>query len=85
MSVLGERSNLESRLAAMLRQRVEDRVEEKGEAWSSDRLGISIPGLQSLLWRIEWEADVAIRVAEALNVLTERDVEALAGSEATAL
>lgn len=68
---------VETRLSAMLRARVEGAVAIRGKDWAAERLGISARGVDAILWRTEWPADVTVHVASVLGVLTDDDLDRL--------
>lgn len=75
---------MEAKLVALLRDRAEKAIEVRGLTWAAERLDISVPGVKALLWDYTWGVDKAIRVAGCLGVLTDADLDRLAGQDAVA-
>lgn len=65
-------------MIALLRRRIEAAIDERGEEWAAQRLHISRPGVEAIMWRRNWSIETAVRTAGRLGVLSRSDVETLA-------
>jgi hypothetical protein len=72
-----EVTEVERRIAQLLRNRVERTIDEHGFEWAAANLKMSVPGVEAVLWKREWTAAMALHLAGLLGVLTERDVDKL--------
>jgi uncharacterized protein YlaN (UPF0358 family) len=70
-------TQVERRMAAILRQDVEGAIAKKGREWAQDVLGVSGPAIEALLWDQRWTVDRAVHIAAALGLLSESDVDQL--------
>lgn len=79
-----DRPPVEDRLVALLRDRAERIIEERGLDWAATRLDISVPGVKALLWKRRWTVEKAVHVAGCLEVLTDTDIDRLAAPHSAA-
>jgi hypothetical protein len=68
---------VEQRIIDLLRSRVEDTIERHGLTWAAERLHLSEPGVDAVLWERTWSVGTAVHLAGSLDVLTEADVDNL--------
>lgn len=66
-----EPTDAERRLADVLRRKCVEVIQSSMDLDAiADKLSLGRPGLQSLLWRSEWPLERAMRVAEALGIVS---------------
>lgn len=70
-------TQVERRMAAVLRQDVEEAIASRGREWAQGVLGVSAPAIEALLWDQLWTVDKAVHIAAALGLLSESDVDQL--------
>ena len=70
-----ENGTVERLMAQRIRESAEDRIRDIGNEQAAQVLGLSVPGVETLLWRSEWSIETAVRVAAMLGLITEESVE----------
>ncbi len=70
-------TSVQLRMVDLLRGRVERAVESNGRDWAAQRLRLSGPGVDAVMWDPDWSAGTAIHVAGCLEVLTDSDLDRL--------
>jgi hypothetical protein len=64
-------------MVQLLRGRVERAVQANGRRWAAERLRLSEPGVDAVLWDPSWTAGTAVHLAGCLDVLTDDDLDRL--------
>lgn len=55
---------------AILRKHAEALIERNGKEWAAEKLGISVCGVETMLWRTVWTAAAAVHAASCLGLLS---------------
>ena len=84
MAELPEATEVERRMAELLRSRVESAIDCHGHEWAAAHLHMSVPGVEAVLWKREWSAGAALHFAGLLGVLTDGDIDKLEAAEPSA-